>query len=109
MATDTVSTPAAKKADSDPLYLIHMPDDSLAPKTRKGTELLISYTDKPVEGQGVLLQDRSGTQRVVRMYHDEGDGHWSGLARDPNVPPVRSRDGASVVAVVGWVKMDGAL
>jgi hypothetical protein len=90
----------------DRLYRCEMPDDSLAPKTPRGTPLLISYSDKPIDGQGVIVWDRVGRE-CVRIYWSHPDGQWSAVARDKDAPTLRSIDGCIVAGVVRWVLFDG--
>ncbi len=83
-----------------------MPDESMAPQIPAGTWMHFSKTAKPVPGHGVLAL-LSGELFVRKLIILPG-GEWVGEAKNSGYAPVRSRDGAKIVAVMLGV-MSGAI
>jgi len=80
-------------------FRLAMPDDALAPHTRRGTVLIFSTTVAPIFGHGVLVVDGAG-QRHVRRYAQGPAGRWIAEARNNAYLSLDSADGVQVLAVV---------
>ena len=82
------------------VFCISAPDDSMAPRVRRGDVLRFSSTDKPRPGDGVLLQDREGVM-YFRVYRERRAGDWAAQALNEAFQPLEAeRDGLTVLAVL---------
>lgn len=81
-----------------------IPDDALADRLPRGTDLIMSTTDlAPEPGQVVLVEDRDGS-KFVRRYACGRGGHWQAIASNPVYPSLDAhQDGLKLLAVVVWV------
>lgn len=78
-----------------------VPDDSLAPRSPRGTEFVFSseVASAPDDSVAVIVQT-SGGRRYMRLYFALDGGAWEARARDPAVPVLHSeRDGLQLLAV----------
>ena len=81
-------------------FVISMPDDSMAPTTPQGTNLIMERGIPPTPGHGVLVRDAQGTYHL-RRYQQATAGRWQAQATNPAYATLENeRDGLVIVAVV---------
>lgn len=86
--------------DLPPQFRVAAPDDSMAPRVRKGELLELDTTLQPRAGDGVLVRDDAG-HCYLRTYRERRPGHWEAAAVNPAFQALDSeRDGLRVIAVV---------
>lgn len=61
------------------LFMVEMPDDSMAPRIERGTALIFARDDAPAPGKGVLVRDGEG-QIYVRRFRQGRGGQWQAQA-----------------------------
>lgn len=81
-------------------FRVAAPDDSMAPRVRKGEVLEFDTTLQPRAGDGVLVRDDAGNF-YFRTYRERRPGHWEAAAAHPDVLPLDSQAaGLQVLAVM---------
>jgi len=87
-------------------FVLHAPDDALAPRIAKGTGLIFDVGRDPTPGVGVLVEDKTG-RRYVRRYAEAPGGSWQAQALHAAYATLEpERDGAVVLAVMTG-RLDG--
>lgn len=80
-------------------FVVVLPDDSMAPKAHKGDHVLLSSTETPRPGDGVLVRDKHG-QLYFRRYRERRPGVWTAHPENDSYHALESDvDGLVIVAV----------
>lgn len=86
-------------------FRVAMPDDSMAPRVRRGDLVEFDSTVQPRSGDGVLVQARDGAL-FFRVYKQGRPDAWQAHPVNPDFLPLDSeRDGLRVVAVLVGLPM----
>ena len=81
-------------------FVLHMPDEALAPNIPKGLGLVFDCFAKPFPTAGVLVVAGDG-RRYVRRFAEAPGGLWLGQAINPAYATLESaRDELRVLAVM---------
>ncbi len=90
-----------KMTDALPdLFSVSLPDDSMAPRARKGDVIRFSRHVDPRPGDGVLVQDMAG-RWYFRLYRERRPGEWEAHpVNDAYQPMDAQRDGLVLLAVL---------
>ena len=79
-------------------FSLSVPDDALAPRTPRGTTFIFLSTQRPQDGDVVIVRASSGRPYVRLYFAAEGDA-WEARARDAAHPALHSvRDGLTLLA-----------
>lgn len=85
-------------------FEVALPDDSMAPRARKGQLVTLQSDLTPTPGDGVLVVDDQGNT-YLRVYSQKRGNHWEALALNEAYQPMDSaRDGLTVLAVLVGVQ-----
>jgi transcriptional regulator with XRE-family HTH domain len=88
-------------------FRVAAPDDALAPRIPRGTELIMDSGAHPVPNQVILVRDGAG-QLHLRRYGQGHGGAWRALApNDAYLTLESARDGLQLLAVLRWVSGEG--
>ena len=81
-------------------FRVAMPDDSMAPRVRRGDVMEFDAAETPRSGDGVLVRTEDGAL-LFRVYRQALPGAWEAHPVNPDYLPLQSqRDGLRVVAVM---------
>lgn len=81
-------------------FRVAVPDDAMSPRVRQGQMVVFSGELDPKPGDGVLVQDSTGTH-FFRQYQERKPGHWQAVAMNAAYQPLDSiADGLKVLAVL---------
>ncbi len=89
-------------------FVVAMPDDALAPRVMRGTELIFEPDAHPRPGVGVLIQDKSG-RRCIRQFAEGANGTWLANALAQNYYSYSSDRDEQVLLAVMTGRLDGAI
>lgn len=89
-----------KTADLPEVFQVEVPDDAMADRVLKGHLVKFSRTITPRAGDGVLVEDASGTW-FFRQYSPGAQGRFAAVAKNSAYQTLDSeRDGLTVLAVL---------
>lgn len=81
-------------------FRVGMPDNSMTPRVPQGAMLVMSTTERPQPGDGVLIKDKAGSL-YFRQYRETRPGSWEAYAFNQAYGVLESaRDGLEVLAVM---------
>lgn len=82
------------------MFLMKLPDDALAPKSRAGLEVIWSTTKQAKPGAPIIVRDRTGATYVRKMHEGSKPGTFVAAPSNPAYRTLDSElDGLTVVAV----------
>jgi phage repressor protein C with HTH and peptisase S24 domain len=82
------------------LFSVSLPDESMAPRARKGDVIRFGRHIDPRPGDGVLVQDAEG-RWYFRLYRERRPGDWEAHAINPAYQSLDAqRDGLILLAVL---------
>lgn len=83
-----------------PLFSVVIPDDSMAPRVRRGDVVRFQKGLTPTPGDGVLVVDDAGTW-YFRLYRERRSDAWEAHALHPDYRPlIAADDRLELVAVL---------
>jgi hypothetical protein len=83
-----------------PLFSVAIPDDSMAPRVRRGDVVRFQRDLQPAPGDGVLVVDTAGTW-YFRLYRERRSTEWEAHALHPDYRPlIAADDKLELVAVL---------
>lgn len=81
-------------------FELHLVDDSMTPRVRRGDAVLFSTDEEPRPGDGILVRDRYGSVHF-RLFTRGAGSEWSATALNPGYQTLHSdRDGLTILAVL---------
>lgn len=84
----------------DPLFVLALRDDSLAPQFPRGTCVVWSAKRKLSPGRLVLVRDKHGRDHARMLFAGSEPGQWRAAALNPAFPSFDpTTDGLTVLAV----------
>lgn len=82
------------------IFSVAVPDDSMAPRVRRGDVVRFSCREVARPGDGVLVQDRDGAW-FFRLYRERRPGEWEAHPLNSAYQPLDAhKDGLRVLAVL---------
>lgn len=89
------------------VFRVAAPDDALAPKIPRGTELIMAAGVAPRPNQVVLVRDAAGTLHL-RRYGQGAGSNWRALAPNEAYLALEAeRDGLVLLAALKWIEGEG--
>jgi len=84
-------------------FRLAVPDDALAPKILRGTQLILETGRAAKPGQVVLVETAAGS-RHLRRFSEGQDGVWQARAPNEDYATFNAdRDGLKLLAVLKWI------
>lgn len=82
------------------IFCVAIPDDSMAPRVRRGDVVRFSCREVARPGDGVLVSDRDGAW-FFRLYRERRPGEWEAHPLNAAYQPLDAqKDGLQVLAVL---------
>jgi len=82
------------------IFCVAIPDDSMAPRVRRGDVVRFSRSELARPGDGVLVSDRAGAW-FFRIYRERRPGEWEAHPLNAAYQPLDAQhDGLRVLAVL---------